>query len=99
MMALINQMLKYFDLLVYCDLKFKPMAEYNSQCSPFEGKCDFDLFKISLHLKRGHSVNFLCEGCNNRAVYKDEEGKLYLAKEVGKDIELFPVRVEELMGI
>ncbi len=72
------------------------MAEYCSHCSPFENKYDFDLIKIALHLKKGHSKNFLCEGCNNRAVYKDEEGNLYLAKLEEKEIKLHPVKLEDL---
>jgi hypothetical protein len=35
---------------------------------------------IALETKRGYSTSFLCEGCNNRAVYKDEEEALYLIK-------------------
>ena len=73
------------------------MAEYCSQCTPFEGKSEFNLFRIALSLKRGHSVNFLCEGCDNRAIYKDEEGSLYLAKLDGKDVKLYPVKIEELI--
>lgn len=74
------------------------MAEFCSQCADkyFE-HADINLFKIAIKLKKGRSVNFICEGCNNRALYKDEEGKLYLAKLIEKEIKLFPVTVDELM--
>jgi len=74
------------------------MAEYCSLCSPFEGKCDIDLMKIALKLERGHSTNFLCEGCNVRAIYKDDSGLLYLAKEEGNEIKLEPIHIEDLIS-
>ena len=46
------------------------MSEYCSQCTPFENH-DIDLIKLALKVKKGHSINFHCEGCNNRAIYKD----------------------------
>lgn len=73
------------------------MADYCSQCSPFKGKFDIDLFKKALKLKRGHSVSFICEGCNNRAIYKDEKGLLYLAKLNRTEIELQPISIEQLI--
>lgn len=73
------------------------MAEFCSQCSPFNGAFDINLFKIATSLKNGYSQNFLCEGCNNRAVYKDEDGALYLAKAYGKEIKLESVKIEDLM--
>jgi hypothetical protein len=75
------------------------MSEYCSQCSPFkkQGEWDIDLIKIALHLKNGHSKNILCEGCSNRAIYKDEEGHLFLAKQVYDEHKLFPVNIEDLL--
>lgn len=73
------------------------MAEYCSQCSPFDGAYDIDLLKIVLKLKPGRSFSFLCEGCYNRAVYKDENGNLFLAKDEGGEIKLHPVTIESLM--
>ena len=67
------------------------MAEYCSQCM-FLGEYDIDLQMLALELEPGHSINFLCEGCENRAIYKDEEGKLYLLR---KD-KLHPVNFDEL---
>ena len=72
------------------------MAEYCSQCSPFENRCDFNLFKIATHLRKGQSKNFLCEGCNNRAVNKDEDGNFYLTKLEGKVINLHLINLDEL---
>ena len=74
------------------------MAEYCSQCSPFKDTNDYDidLIKLALKVKRGYSINFLCEGCNNRGIYKDENGLLYLAKLENNKIELYPVRIEDL---
>ncbi len=68
------------------------MSEYCSQCSPFDGEYDIDLHILALEVKPGHSINFLCEGCDKRAIYKDEDGKLYLLR---KD-KLHPVNFDEL---
>ena len=73
------------------------MSEYCSQCTPFKNRFDIDLLKIALKLDNGRSVSFLCEGCNNRAVYRDDIGLLYLAKAVNGEIELVEVTVEGLM--
>lgn len=76
------------------------MAEFCSQCSPFkeQGEWDIDLAEIALDLENGHSESFICEGCNNRAVYKDEDGNLFLAKEIEKEIVFEPVAIEYLMA-
>ena len=73
------------------------MSEYCSQCSPFKNSYDIDLFKIALKLKKEYSTSFLCEGCENRAVYKDDKGLLYLAKVVNGETELIEVTLEDLM--
>ena len=73
------------------------MAEYCSQCSPFENEFDIDLFEIALELESGFSESFICEGCNIRAVFKDESGSLYLAKQEGEELNLTPVKIEDLM--
>lgn len=73
------------------------MAEFCSQCSPFGDQYDIDLFEIAMNLEPGYSEAFVCEGCNIRGVYKDEERKVYLAKEVNKEIELKEVLVETLI--
>ena len=57
---------------------YDQMAEFCSICTPFK-KADYNLPKIALELERGHSYSFVCEGCQNRALYKDEEGRLWLA--------------------
>jgi len=57
---------------------------------------DIDLHKLALIVKEGHSINFLCEGCNNRAIYKDEEGRLYIAKSEKGKIKLHPINFDEL---
>jgi hypothetical protein len=74
------------------------MAEYCSQCSPFkeEGEFDFDLFNLALKVKRGHSINFLCEGCNNRGIYKDEQGLIYLLKDENRELIFQQVNIEDL---
>ena len=66
-------------------------------CSPFLPDYDIDLAKIALKLKKGHSTNLICEGCNIRAVYKDESGRLYLAKDIEGNIELEETTIEKLM--
>lgn len=73
------------------------MAEYCSKCSPFGGEFDIDLFKIALKIENGRSESFICEGCNIRAVYKDEVGNVYLARLENKEIKLHPVVIEDLM--
>ncbi|GAB3179475.1 hypothetical protein GCM10027291_45740 [Telluribacter humicola] len=72
------------------------MAEFCSECTPFEYP-DIDLAAIALDLSPGRSESFICEGCNNRAVYKDEKGGLYLAKAEDGVIKLHPVIIEQLM--
>ncbi len=72
------------------------MAEFCSQCTPLD-TVDYNLFNIALNLDRGHSRSFVCEGCDNRAVYKDEEGRLWIAHENGKgDLDWKPVTIDEL---
>ena len=73
------------------------MSEYCSQCSPFTDEYEIDLFKITIKLKNGRSESFFCEGCNNRGLYKDEIGKLYLAKKEKDEINLQPVNIEDLV--
>ena len=74
------------------------MAEYCSQCSPFKeyGKIDINLFKIALKLNRGNSTSFICEGCNNRAVYKDEQGLIYLVKDENGEMKFALINIEKL---
>ena len=56
-----------------------------------------DLIKIALKLKNGYSTSFLCEVCKNRAVYKVESGRIYLAKEINGEIELEETTIENLI--
>jgi len=74
------------------------MAEYCSRCSPFENEFDINLFRIALNLKKGYSETFLCEGCSNRGIYKDDTGRLYLAKSVEGEIVLKSINIEELLN-
>jgi hypothetical protein len=73
------------------------MCEYCSQCRPFEKSFDIDLFQIALKLKRGYSTGFLCEGCTNRAVYKDEEGLIYVVRFEKNDYNYYKVNIEDLI--
>ena len=59
------------------------------------GDYDIDLHKLALNVDEGHSIGFLCEGCYNRAIYKDEEGKLYILR---KD-KLHPVNFDDVNSI
>ena len=61
------------------------MAEFCSQCEP---ESDNDLMQMALELEVGHSINFFCEGCNTRGIYKDESGNLFLANQGEKEIKL-----------
>lgn len=74
------------------------MAEYCSQCSPFkaQGKFDINLFKIALKFNRGNSTSFICEGCNNKGIYKDEQGLIYLVKEESNELKFTLINIEEL---
>jgi hypothetical protein len=74
------------------------VAEFCSLCSPFENQFDIDLVYIALHLERGHSESFICEGCFVRAIYKDENGNIYLGKLEQKEIKLHPVKIEDLIS-
>ncbi len=73
------------------------MSDYCSQCTPYE-KADYNLVKMALELKRGYSFSLLCEGCNNRAIYKDETGRLYLyrAEKDNPDLQPLEVSLDEL---
>ena len=46
------------------------MAEYCSQCSPFENEFDIDLFRIAIKVKKGHSINLLCEGTTIQILFE-----------------------------
>jgi hypothetical protein len=74
------------------------MAEYCSQCRPFKESFDINLFQIALKLKRGYSTSFNCEGCNNKAVYKDEQGLIYLVRFEDNDYKYYPVNIEDLIA-
>ena len=73
------------------------MSEYCSKCSPFENDYDIDLAEIALKLDNERSVNIFCEGyCKIRAIYKDEKGNLYLAREVNGDINNVPLPYQKI---
>lgn len=72
------------------------MAEYCSQCSPFQGEFDIDLFRVALDLKQGYVKKFLCGGCNNRGIYKDEQGLIYLVKSESNELNFVQVNIEDL---
>ena len=73
------------------------MADFCSKCTLFKDQFDIDLYKIALNLERGHSESFICEGCNIRAIYKDETGRLYLGKDVEGSINMDETTIEALM--
>lgn len=77
-------------------MPFITMSDYCSQCTPFQHS-DIDLFRIAVTLKPECSESFLCEGCSNRGLYKDENGLLYLARQTDNGIELSEVKIEDLM--
>jgi len=52
--------------------------------------------KIAINLRRGYSQSFLCEGCNIRGIYKDENGNLFLGRDVDGKIVEEPVNLDEL---
>ncbi len=74
------------------------MAEHCSKCSPYkaQGEHDYDLLALALDLSPGHSTTFLCEGCANRAIYRDEEDRIYLAKLVGEELKWTEVNLVEI---
>jgi len=74
------------------------MSEYCCKCSPFLPDYEIDLAEIALKVEKGHSENVICEGCNIKAIYKDDAGLLYLAKEVDGEIQLESITIEKLMG-
>lgn len=73
------------------------MSTYCSKCSPFDGQFDINLLKMALRLNPGESENFLCDGCSNCGLYKDDLGNLYIAVRDDTEIKMRPVAVEELM--
>ncbi len=76
------------------------MTDYCSQCcSNFGIKTDIDLFMIALKLKPGRNQSFICEGCNNRAILKDRNGKIFLGKIIDEKLYLYEVPIESLMNI
>jgi len=56
------------------------MSEYCSDCSPFKNNFDIDLDKIASKLRKGETVEFICEGCSNRLLYKDTSNKIFIGK-------------------
>ena len=52
------------------------MSEFCSSC--FEDGThmgyDIDLYREAKNLKKGYTFSFLCEGCNRRAIARDDEG-------------------------
>ena len=76
------------------------MSSFCSQCcNNFGMQADIDLFKLALSLINDRSITFICEGCNNRAVYKYKVGNIYFAEYVANEIYLFPVNISELIPI
>ncbi|HBF20136.1 MAG: hypothetical protein CMI36_04565 [Owenweeksia sp.] len=73
------------------------MKNHCSQCNP-SGMAQFNLTKLALGLERGHSYSFVCEGCDNSAIYKDESGFLWLAKSINSEdnFEWVEVGLEDL---
>lgn len=72
------------------------MAEFCSQCSPFE-EYDIDLKKMALTLRKGYSQSFLCEGCSNRALWRDENGQLSLIRITNGKEETLEVSLDDLI--
>lgn len=70
------------------------MAEFCSNCDALHS--DYDLFRLALFLPKGRSRNLLCEGCNLRAIYKDNEGNIFLAKMLNNEIKFEPVILKDL---
>ncbi len=62
------------------------MADFCSKCE--ETYFDINLAQLALELDREHSINFICECCNRRCIYKDAEGLIYLGTKDSNDIEL-----------
>ena len=73
------------------------MAEFCSLCTIYEDEIDFDLFQIALNLENGISEPILCEGCNIRAIYKDENGNLFVIKLIEKELIPKSISIEELI--
>lgn len=54
---------------------------------------------MAIKLRKGHSYDFLCEGCSNRALYKDDEGQLwiYQAQDGTNELKPVPVTIAKLI--
>ena len=70
------------------------MAEFCSLCEP--DRYDIDLISLALHLERGHSENILCEGCSIKAIYKDEQGNLFLCKNENNTLHFESINIDNL---
>lgn len=68
------------------------MAEFCSRCTPLIRIPDILLPLERIKLKKGEQINFVCEGCNNRGMYKDEDGRTFLIKLIDKEFKLIPYR-------
>jgi hypothetical protein len=76
------------------------MPHFCSQCgNRINKEADINLFLMAVSLQNGRSISFICEGCNNRAIFKDDNGNLYLAKYVNNEISLFPVNISEIVPV
>ena len=74
------------------------MSEFCSSCyeEDIHFGYDIDLYKAARSLKKGYSFSFLCEGCNRRAVYRDEEGLFYMVRVVNEEFVYENIQLEEL---
>ncbi len=70
------------------------MADFCSICEP--DFFDINLTEIALELDPGRSESFICEGCNLRAVFKNESNALYLGRLVDGELVLEPIHIEDL---
>jgi hypothetical protein len=72
------------------------MAEFCSQCSLQQSVDIINLYEIAIKLKEGQSESFYCSGCNNRTLFKDETGNIYLGKIIDGVGHLQPIELNEL---
>ena len=63
----------------------------------FNSEYGLNLFHIALNINNGQCETFICKHCNNRGIYKDLKGKVFVATREDDQIQLLPVDIEQLL--
>ena len=74
------------------------MSEYCSSCyeEDIHSGIDINLYDMAYELKKVYMMSFLCEGCNRRAISKEEGGTYQIAREVKGEYQWETVKRSDL---